>query len=224
MEKAPKSEAYIEDPKSEAYNTIMDSYVEATKPPKLSEKGEEAYEVIQGLQNACYDIAEMTGELDVYRGAPGKVKEDILSMKNRIIEYVAALPEEEQDLITERLRNNPTAYYSAWAVMEGIEKEKAIEGTLTGFSVRDEIEKRIGKEEELYNRVDASLAYDRGEIGGKGSKTYERAKKLWERVSREERWQELPEEEKRYLEEYFGEEKEEGVRKDVERKANEESK
>ncbi len=206
------------DPKSEAYQGIMDSFVESTKPPELSKAGEEAYSRIRGLQDARYEIAQMTGDIRNEK-IPEEVKKTISSREKEITAYVAALPEEERNLITEKLNEDPKAYYSAFAVMKGVSEGERLP---CGYgNIRDRIERRIGIIDVLYNRLEASIDY---RIAGPGSETYDRAKKLWERVSKEERWQELPEEEKRYLEEYFGEEKEEGVRKDVERKANEESK
>lgn len=202
-----------EDPKSEAYQDVMDSFAKATKPPKLSEKGEEAYLMIQGLQDARYEIAKITGNIrdkEVSR----KVKDDIISMEYKIAEGVAALPKKDRDLITERLKEDPKAYYSAWAVVRGIENRE--ETDFSNHSFYNEIERRIGNMDELYNRVKASMYHDRDRIAGPGSETYEMAKGAWEKARDSGDLKELPEEEKRYLEEYFGREKKEEVRKDLE--------
>ncbi len=209
------------DPKSEVYNSIMDSFVEATKPPELSKKGEEAYSRILGLENACYDIAKETGKIDVHDYISEEVESKIRYMKDEITEYVAVLPEKERDLITKRLKEDPKAYYSAWPVIRGLGRGGHI---LNDSKVLYyEIERRIGNTKELYNRVEASIDYDdKGRIAGPGSETYDRTKKLWEKVKGEKHWQELPEEEKQIWEKYFSGEKEEGELKEA--GAKEESK
>ncbi len=227
-----------EDPKSGVYQEIIGSYNQTISPelskqgvspelseegvsPELSEEGKQVYLRILGLEKACYNIAKRIKRPYIYVEISGEVRDKIRSIEGEITKDVAKLPEEDHEFIIEELKEDPKALYSAESVIDGIMKAKKVKKADL-YDALMETDRVIGGLSELYDRVEASIAYDEGKIGGPGSYTYERAKEAWEKARDSGDLEESPEEDKKFLEEYFsGEKKEGGVRKDLETEVKE---